>query len=256
MDSQGGTEAAVAGPDAVRSRVYWDNVEPTVNGMLGGFSRISPSDASESRRFLSQWFQPLRTAPAAVRPASEDSRPRARLALDCGAGIGRISKLLLLSFAEESHLLEQSQLFLDKSLEYMGGGNHGRVKCICSSLQSFRPEAGVTYDIVWLQWVTGYLTDDELTSFLRRMASSLGSRGKIFVKDNVTAGDQPDTDMNDASVTRPRHSLLRLFSHAGLQVVQEVRQKKLPKGLYPVIMFALSPDPLPRDLESRTQAAS
>ena len=235
------------GPDARKSKIYWENVEPTVNGMLGGFSRISPTDISESRKFLSQFFQPRKPAlpPASSTPhASDDSaRPRSQLALDCGAGIGRITKLLLLSFSDEVHLLEQSQVFLDKSVEYIGSGSKRRVKRICASLQSFQPEPGVSYDIIWLQWVTGYLTDEELIAVLVKMTSCLDPKhGRIIVKDNTTSGTEPDTDMNDSSVTRPKHALVHIFKAAKLHITHEVRQKKMPRGLYPVLMFALSPE--------------
>lgn len=230
-----------SGPDAVKSKVYWERVEPTVNGMLGGFSRISPTDISESRKFLSQFFE-SRKSPTTGQPLASVSRPRAELALDCGAGIGRITKHLLLSFADEVHLLEQSQLFLDKSIEYIGPDSKRRVKRICDSLQSFEPEPGVLYDIIWLQWVTGYLTDDDLIAFLVKMTSCLNPKhGRIIVKDNTTAGNEPDDDMNDSSITRPKHALVEIFMAANLTVTHEVRQKKMPRGLYPVLMFALLP---------------
>lgn len=231
-----------AGPDAHKSKVYWENVEPTVSGMLGGFSRVSPTDISESRKFLSQFFRPRKSAASA--PSAAGDVPRAQSALDCGAGIGRITKLLLLSFSDEVHLLEQSQLFLDKSVEYIGPESRHRVKRICASLQSFQPEPGASYDIIWLQWVTGYLTDEELITFLVKMTSCLDPKhGLIILKDNTTAGSEPDTDMNDSSVTRAKHALVHIIKAANLHIREERRQKKMPRGLYPVHMFALSPTP-------------
>lgn len=31
---------------------YWSHISPTVNGMLGGFAKISPTDINGSRAFL------------------------------------------------------------------------------------------------------------------------------------------------------------------------------------------------------------
>ena len=127
-------------------------------------------------------------------------------------------------------------------MAYIGPEGKQRVKQICASLQDFEPEPGVTYDIIWCQWVTGYLTDEELISFLVKMASCLDPKdGRIIVKDNTTAGSEPDTDMNDSSITRPKHALRHIFQAPKLHVTHEIRQKKLPRGLYPVIMFALTP---------------
>jgi len=40
-------------------------------------------------------------------------------ALDCGAGIGRVSKLVLLPLFKEVDLLEQNPAFLDKAKTYL-----------------------------------------------------------------------------------------------------------------------------------------
>ena len=34
------------------AKVYWDNISPTVDGMLGGFEKISPTDINGSKQFL------------------------------------------------------------------------------------------------------------------------------------------------------------------------------------------------------------
>ena len=46
-------------------------------------------------------------------------------------------------------------------------------------------------------------------------------------------------DQEDSSVTRPLSLLKEIFSQSGMEIVQELDQKKMPKGLYPVKMFAL-----------------
>jgi hypothetical protein len=40
-------------PDAYKkSRVYWSKINPTINGMLGGFGRINVTDLNGSRQFV------------------------------------------------------------------------------------------------------------------------------------------------------------------------------------------------------------
>lgn len=226
------------GPDAVKSKEYWDNVEPTVDGMLGGFSRIHHADMDGSRKFLRQFFR-SRSIEGKKRMPSQ--KPVMKRSIDCGAGIGRITRHLLLDFSEQVDLLEQSQVFLDRVTEYIGQANVNRIgNKYCHSLQSFVPDDNTVYDCVWLQWVTGYLTDVEFVEFLVKMSKTLHpDHGVIIIKDNTTRGDDEDTDMNDSSVTRPKNVMLDIFKKAGLQVVLEQRQLKLPRGLYPVYMFAL-----------------
>merc|ERR1712037_1050844 len=61
---------------------YWSDIPPTIDGMLGGFAKISGTDIDGSSKFLKGLFR-LDDAPGNAR------------CLDCGAGIGRISKHLL-----------------------------------------------------------------------------------------------------------------------------------------------------------------
>lgn len=163
-------------------------------------------------------------------------------ALDCGAGIGRITKSVLLSFSHYVDLLEQNEIFLNKSTDFIGLEDRPRIgKLIASSLQSFEPSTDdYTYDIIWVQWVTGYLNDSELVTFFTKCASILTrNNGLIFVKDNVTSQGEIDSDMNDSSITRPRNLLESLFIRANLQILQVRKQVKFPRGLYPVYMWVL-----------------
>ena len=34
------------------AKVYWETISPTVDGMLGGFEKISPTDINGSKAFL------------------------------------------------------------------------------------------------------------------------------------------------------------------------------------------------------------
>ena len=368
-------------PDAHESKKYWENVEPTDNGMLGGFTKIHHVDIQESRKLLSEYFNPYKKPPAATfdlinsctksscnnsydnnsnsssnnnninikgdtelsspatlgHPVSTppsttaatsclaslaplttakcgssdesfltssttiatttgtlvvssctsetnklkrqrtrnkyrqaghnnesnlkdcdaiDTRHKSQSkecqsvvlkrrtgvhALDCGAGIGRITKSVLLAFSNSVDLLEQNEAFLRKSIEYIGLEDGPRVgKLIASSLQSFDPPREYTYDIIWVQWVTGYLSDTELVTFFSKCASRLTrNNGLIFVKDNVTSQGEIDADMNDSSITRPRNLLESLFAQANLQILQVRKQVKFPRGLYPVYMWVL-----------------
>uniref|UniRef100_A0A183EQG4 Alpha N-terminal protein methyltransferase 1 n=1 Tax=Gongylonema pulchrum TaxID=637853 RepID=A0A183EQG4_9BILA len=111
-------------------------------------------------------------------------------------------------------------------------------KFVCG-LQDFQPAADC-YDLIWVQWVTGYLTDDDFCKFLRRCKEGLREGGCIVLKDNVASSeDVYDFDEQDNSWTRPRSALLRLFNKAGLSVVAERKQTHFPKGMLRVYMFAL-----------------
>lgn len=104
-------------------------------------------------------------------------------------------------------------------------------------LQDFSPKEKY-YDVIWVQWVTGHLTDDDFVSFLIRCKNGLRGNGMIFVKDNLSY-EETEIDNEDGSVTRPRQLLLNIFQKANLQLLGERKQYKFPKGLFEVKMFAL-----------------
>ncbi|XP_064459185.1 N-terminal Xaa-Pro-Lys N-methyltransferase 1-like [Ornithodoros turicata] len=208
-----------------QGKAYWENIPATVDGMLGGYSHLSSIDIHSSLRFLNTFL------------TSKEQPTGKQRALDCGAGIGRITKHLLLRCFETVDMVEQNATFLDQAREYIGAEASRVDQLYCSGLQDFVPESE-KYDVIWCQWVTGYLTDDDFVSFLRRCKSGLRPAGILVVKDNVTSESVHEDDA-DGGVTRPREMLVRIFNRAGLEVVAERRQYKFPKGIYEVRMFAL-----------------
>jgi protein N-terminal methyltransferase len=206
---------------------YWEGVNPTIDGMLGGYAKISHIDIEGSSKLLKLLFR-------------EDSGPEKGRALDCGAGIGRITKHLLSKHFQTVDLVEQDEHFLVKAKEYLAGvSSVGNL--FCAGLQNFKfPEA--TYDVIWFQWVLGHLTDDHLVTLLTRCQSALRARGVIMVKENVTSSGEVEKDEEDSSVTRPPQLWKKLIKRANLTIVKEFKQNKFPKDIYEVHMFALRPD--------------
>lgn len=194
--------------------------------MLGGFASISYSDVQVSSQFLHGIF---RTKPA----------PGRTYALDCGAGIGRVSKNLLINFFDKVDLVEQDSRFCEQAKVALARTeNLGEV--FNKGLQEFDPETE-KYDVVWCQWVLSHLKDDHLIYFYRRCIKSLRKNGMIIIKENVSSSDKVEFDANDFSVTRPLALMKKIIQDAGLRIVREIRQNNFPKGLYPVYILALRP---------------
>ncbi|XP_063233910.1 N-terminal Xaa-Pro-Lys N-methyltransferase 1-B isoform X1 [Bacillus rossius redtenbacheri] len=203
---------------------YWSNIPATVDGMLGGFGFISHTDIQGSSKFLQQLFK-MKDAPGRGR------------ALDCGAGIGRVTKHLLVPLFDQVDLVEQNPAFLEQAREYVGPCRKLGELYGCG-LQDFVPEEG-RYDVIWTQWVLGHLTDDHLIQFFKACIGGLRSGGVVVVKENVTSSGRVEVDAEDSSVTRPPALLLELLGRAGLRCLREQRQTGFPAGLYPVKMYAL-----------------
>ncbi|XP_078000462.1 N-terminal Xaa-Pro-Lys N-methyltransferase 1-like [Glandiceps talaboti] len=205
---------------------YWKGIPATTDGMLGGFSHISTVDIEGSSKFLRKTL------------LEHTGNSRAHRALDCGAGIGRVSKNLLLRHVDTVDLVELNQDFLDEAKRsYLGEDVQKVEKYICSGLQNFKPEPK-RYDVIWCQWVLGHLTDDHFVDFFKRCKDGLSDKGFFGVKENITKKGL-ELDEDDSSVTRSSKLLRRLFDRAGLTILKEEIQTDFPIGLYTVKMFAL-----------------
>ncbi|KAG6443686.1 N-terminal Xaa-Pro-Lys N-methyltransferase 1-A [Manduca sexta] len=204
---------------------YWANVPATIDGVLGGFGHISDIDIDGSRAFLHKVL-------------TSENPPRTKLALDCGAGIGRVAKYLLIPQFETVELVEQDEKFINTAKQLIGEDNAKLGALYKIGLQHFKPQK--RYDVIWCQWVLGHLNDYDLISFLERCGDALAENGVIIVKENITTSSELEYDDEDSSVTRPRDLMTRIFKAANLRIIKTDIQIGFPEHIYPVHSFALS----------------
>lgn len=236
-----------------KSEAYWAIQKASVQGMLGGLGELHERDIKASRRFISGL--PVETG-------------KGTRVLDVGAGIGRVTKHLLLGIFESVDMLEQSLTYLDESITYIPGPPHPPISAVvegmeeggdvgtrmAAGMQEFKGngfkgrdgmDTGVlsdVYNLIWIQWTIGYLTDDDFVSFLNECCKALKDAGNgiIVVKDNV-ARTGFIVDKADSSVMRSHRYMLHLFQRADLDLMKHERQTDFPKGIHPVRMYALRP---------------
>lgn len=213
-----------------KTRVYWEKVTPNISGMLGGWTNVNTDDINESKKLLKKLLKPI----------NRNENPVLR-ALDCGAGIGRVTKFVLSKYFDEIDLLEQNEKFLIKSKEYLADDYHKVKHTFAQGIQEFVPLKDTIYDCIWIQWVFGYLTDSEWIIFFQKCLNVLNKRhGFIVIKDNVTKNEQCSIDEEDGFVARPESGYLNIFKQVDNIAVQHVfKQEKMPKELFPVKMFVL-----------------
>jgi protein N-terminal methyltransferase len=240
--------------DVGQSLEYWNSVSPDVNGMLGGFPQTSRIDLQGSSNFLTK----LRRGKA---QASKEPLPLLERVADCGAGIGRITKGLLLGVSKKVDVVEPVKKFTDELVQSLGNGEYagdgegiagkGQVgEVINLGLQDWIPEPGA-YDVIWNQWCVGHLTDAQLIVYLRRCGEGLRkaaegdatSRSWVIVKENMSTDihNKDIYDEVDSSVTRSDKNFRALFQEAGLNIVATEQQRGMPRELFPVRMYALRP---------------
>lgn len=210
---------------------YWSQISPTLDGMLGGLSVIDATDVNGSSRFLSEIYK--------MKPS-----PGVHRALDCGAGIGRITKNLLINHFNTVDLVEQDENFVRKANDYLSV--NGKLiekigKMYNVGLQDFTPAQGA-YDVIWSQWVLGHLTDDDLAAFLKRCTAGLTKNGCIIIKENFTSTDDFSIDTIDSSVTRSLRITKDILHLANLRIVKICKQDNFIQGLFPVYTIACKPN--------------
>ncbi|KAF6126134.1 N-terminal Xaa-Pro-Lys N-methyltransferase 1 [Phyllostomus discolor] len=208
-----------------KAELYWKEVPPTVDGMLGGYGHISSIDLGSSRKFLQRF---LREGP---------NKTGTSCALDCGAGIGRITKRLLLPLFRVVDMVDVTEDFLVKAKTYLGEEGKRVRNYFCCGLQDFSPEPE-SYDVIWIQWVIGHLTDQHLAEFLRRCKRGLRPNGIIVIKDNM-AQEGVILDDVDSSVCRDLQVVHGIVRSAGLSLLAQERQENLPDEIYHVYSLAL-----------------
>lgn len=85
-------------------------------------------------------------------------------ALDCGSGIGRVSKHVLLPVFSSVELVDMMESFLLEAQSYLQVNEDKVESYHCYSLQEFTPHLA-RYDVIWIQWVSGQSFRAELLPF-------------------------------------------------------------------------------------------
>ena len=167
------------------------------------------------------------------------ARTKSEHALDCGAGIGRVTKLLLTTLFDRVDMVEQNEEFLNTAPSYLGQQAAKVDKLICCGLQAFTPQSA-RYNVIWCQWVLGHLVDSDFIAFLQRCKQGLKEDGIIVIKENTNSNAGVDFDEKDSSFTRSKDAYVELMLRSGLKIIKEEKQKNFPKDIYDVWMFALA----------------
>jgi len=227
-------DAQINQSDALR---YWASVSPDDDGVLGGYPHVSRVDLQGSTAFLAK----LRRKSRVFGPAT-GALPRV---VDCGAGIGRVTKGFLGKVAKAVDVVEPVTQLTDvitqgeEFAELRSRSVVGEVFNV--GLEKWTPPEGRQYAVIWHQWCVGQLTDRQLITYLRRIRGYVSNGGWIIVKENMSTDPYGKDifDGTDSSVTRSDGKFRQIFERAGLRVIAHELQRGMPKDLYPVRTYAL-----------------
>eukprot|EP00770_Monocercomonoides_exilis_P003446 MONOS_3426.1-p1 / transcript=MONOS_3426.1 / gene=MONOS_3426 / organism=Monocercomonoides_exilis_PA203 / gene_product=N-terminal Xaa-Pro-Lys N-methyltransferase 1 / transcript_product=N-terminal Xaa-Pro-Lys N-methyltransferase 1 / location=Mono_scaffold00080:122922-124033(-) / protein_length=276 / sequence_SO=supercontig / SO=protein_coding / is_pseudo=false len=145
-----------------RTKDFWIKSPATVSGMLGALPHVAPPDEKDSLNYLKGMYRHRATPMTGT------------IALDIGAGIGRVTEKVLLKCFTKVDIHDQNQNFLNKAWGRLSSYvKSGRLRNkFASPLQDFTPPEK-EYDLIWIQWVIGYLPSMDLIRCLNRMKAAL-----------------------------------------------------------------------------------
>ncbi|KAK4348130.1 hypothetical protein RND71_034469 [Anisodus tanguticus] len=234
---------------------YWEGVEATVDGVLGGYGHVNAPDIKASEDFLNTIL--AERFPDAGRGHHLVALvywfimrgQYGSIGADCGSGIGRVTKNLLIRYFNEVDLLEPVSHFLESARVNLAPENlmvsdlHKASNFYCVPLQEFTPDAE-RYDVIWVQWCIGHLADDDFIAFFKRAKVGLKPGGLFVLKENI-ARTGFVLDKEDKSITRSDSYFKELFNQCGLYIYKMKDQKEFPDELFAVKMYALTTE-MPR----------
>jgi protein N-terminal methyltransferase len=155
-----------------------------------------------------------------------------RRAIDAGAGVGRVTKLVLLKRYDSVRLVEGNEHFSKRSRAYLGRKRAARCNFTCAKLEDLKDNVVVAdwdglVDLIWVQWTLQYLTDLDAENTLRTLAKGLvPTTGSLIVKENRPyGGARTDRFQMETPKCSGRYDIVRtdpqlrlIFHKAGLRV--------------------------------------
>jgi len=139
-------------------------------------------DGEEGLAFLDQQLE-----------KTQQKQSKFLVAVDVGAGLGRITKIILLKRYQDVHLVEGDEFFSNQSKVYLGKKRSQRCTFTHCALQDLSqeqfPVGSKPLDLVWIQWCLQYLTDLDVVECLKLFLLPLRpTAGLLIVKENRPYG--------------------------------------------------------------------
>eukprot|EP01012_Entosiphon_sulcatum_P012616 TRINITY_DN17945_c0_g1_i1.p1 TRINITY_DN17945_c0_g1~~TRINITY_DN17945_c0_g1_i1.p1 ORF type:complete len:630 (+),score=156.06 TRINITY_DN17945_c0_g1_i1:1753-3642(+) len=211
---------------------YWQSVPLELDSFLVGGRGHNEADLRESRDFLAEFFP---EGPEEFRAAKGRVR---RKALDLGAGMGRVTKGVLLEFAAVIDLVEPIGDFIDEAKRLMRDENQ-QGTYLPALVADIKVEPD-SYDLVCIQFLAHALSDADFAALLERIRPALRPNAIVFVKEVLPMGLANEVTVQDARIIRAEHYIEELFGTVDFRAIKKQYQEEWPRDALPVVMYALT----------------
>mmetsp|Transcript_33361 Transcript_33361/g.41024 ORF Transcript_33361/g.41024 Transcript_33361/m.41024 type:complete len:263 (-) Transcript_33361:176-964(-) len=217
--------------------VYWKNFKPNIKDMLGGMQqKIHKIDVETSIKLVKQYCD----IKCMKHCKKKDKNINVRYALDCGAGIGRVTQYVLGPMFDKVDICEINKSFCKEYIKRHNKSSfYGNV--YNKSLHNFIPTKN-KYNCIWFQWVVEHLTDNDLINLLKncKLALKRNEKSVIILKENTCRTHYFYANKHESSMIRHELLLYKIFKKAGLNVLFVTLQEGFPSDLYPQKIYVLS----------------
>ena len=214
-----------------KRKELWEDKSATIKEMVG-WEEINLPDIKCSNELVSGLIYTKQLVPNS--------------ALDCGSGIGRVSKHVLVNYFKEIDLFEQNEKFVEKSKEELSSFTNVRSIQQCS-LQLFEFNKR-KYDLIWIQWCLENLEDEDLDLFISKCYNGLNDNGIVIVKENffypTDEGPYKGKDYNysDEDYSKQRKDIfyINLFMKHKFKIIKHFLNPNYPSKIIPLIVYVLT----------------
>ena len=165
-----------------------------------------------------------------------------QLALDCGAGIGRVTKSLLSKRFDKIDLVEPAANLIEMAKKNLRHVNQVR-NFYKQGIQDYK--FVTRYDCIWVQWCLCFLTRPDLLKFLNLARKNLRKlklgnewkTGYLFIKENTDDENYIIEDQNQYIRTLEEYE--QFYHQTGFSIVHREIQKFKNNDLCKVTMWVL-----------------
>ena len=189
--------------------------------MLQGYEIVTTADIECSSKFLKAYI--------------EEGKIEPEKAIDCGGGIGRVSRELLTKFFNKVDIVDQAVNLIEAAKTSIKSERMRNF--YVSGLQDF--EFPDIYNCIWIQWVLMHIPDKDAIDLLKKCKKSIAEKGVLVVKENEGI-EEFIVDKTDYSITRTEAMHKNIFKAAGVEIIEVILQDNFPVDLLPVKLYVLN----------------
>lgn len=215
----------------LQRKEFWQHKDATVKSVVGDNNDCNLPDIKCSNELLFGLVRSLNL--------------HTHYALDCAAGIGRVTQYVLTNYYDNVDLVEQDVKFINKAKELLANNNKVKHFYIDNIEKYDFQNKCKFYDLIWIQWCLENIENEDINNFINKCYNVLKDDGIVIVKENIYIEESDSEDNKDIksktdfSNIRPDIYYMNLFTNNGFIVYKHFLNPNWPEELIPLVVYVL-----------------